>query len=489
MKRIAFPSRVENSRRRKIAMALSFAVLICGLSAPASVRPKRGGTLRVQIKDRPMVIDPRQWPAASNQAATAERLDSLVFDRLAQLDERGIPRPALAISWEHDAPFHRWQFRLRPGVKFSEGSPLTPMEAAPALQQLLGPAFDVSTNSDSVIIQADRPLPGLLAQLATGRYFIYRAAEDGSLSGTGPFRVAQWASEGSPSKAVLVANESCWAGAPFVDKIELTMGVDPQQQANAISFGNADVVELPASQVRRAAQRGVRTESSDPVDLFALVVDPARPFFQDVRIRRAISLAIDRTSIADVILQHQGTAAGGLLPNWISGYASLFPVSFDLARAKELLAASGSEPSHSSPLVLNFDSGDADAGAVADRVAVNLREGGISVVASGQSWDAKNSKADLRLARYRIASPDSGVALSGLLKLLGEPSTEMETLEQSYAAERAPIDVFHVIPLVHVSESYGLSSQVRDWMPPRWGGWRLQDVWLGLPSKSGGAPQ
>ena len=42
-----------------------------------------------------------------------------------------------------------------------------------------------------------------------------------------------------------------------------------------------------------------------------------------------------------------------------------------------------------------------------------------------------------------------------------------------------------MIPLVHVSESYGLSPQVRDWMPPRWGGWDLADVWLGPPSGSG----
>jgi len=457
-------------------------------NAVASTRPQRGGTLRVQIREQVATIDPRQWPSASAQAAAAERLDSLVFDRLVRLDEHGTLQPALAISWQHDAQSKRWQFRLRDSVKFSDGSPLTPTVAALALQQLLGASFDVSATSDSVVIQAEHSLPDFQAELATGRYFIFHVAEDNSLTGTGPFRMAEWPTAGISAQAVLVANESCWAGRPFVDKVELLIGVDSQQQANAISFGQADVVDLPASQVRRTAQRGVRTASSDPVELFALVFDASRPAVKDAHLRQAISLSIDRASIADVILQKQGVSAGGLLPNWISGYAHLFPATSDLPRAKDLLAASGRELSRSMPLVLFYDSGDAEARAVADRVAVNLREVGIMVQVSGQMADGKTKPptADLRLVRHRIAAPDPAAALSELLNSLGEPAaTDLDTPERIYAAERAPIDAFRVIPLVHVSESYGLSPQVRDWMAPRWGGWRLEDVWLGPPSAAG----
>jgi ABC-type transport system substrate-binding protein len=202
-------------------------------------------------------------------------------------------------------------------------------------------------------------------------------------------------------------------------------------------------------------------------------------------------LAIDRASIADVILQRQGIVAGGLLPNWISGYAHLFPAVSDLPRAKELLAASGRQLSRSAPLVLFYDSSDAEARAVADRVAVNLREVGIMVQTSGQIADGKTKVPvpDLRLVRGRIGSPGSAEALSGLLTSLGETTGDLETPEQIYAAERAPIDAFRVIPLVHASESYGLGPQVRDWMPPRWGGWRLEEVWLGPPTGAGGDSQ
>jgi ABC-type transport system substrate-binding protein len=334
-------------------------------------------------------------------------------------------------------------------------------------------------------------LPSFPVELASGRYFIFHIADDNSLAGTGPFRVAKWTAGYGPGEAEFEANLTCWSGRPFVAKIELKMGVDFQQQANAISFGQADVVELPASDVRRAAQRGVRTASSDPVELFALVADVSRPAVQDAHVRQAISLAIDRASIADVILQRQGIVAGGLLPNWISGHAHLFPAVSDLPRAKQLLAASGRQLSRSAPLVLFYDSSDAEARAVADRVAVNLREVGIMVQTSGQIADGKTKVPvpDLRLVRGRIGAPDSAEALSGLLTSLGETSGDHETPEQIYAAERAPIDAFRVIPLVHASESYGLSPQVRNWMPPRWGGWRLEEVWLGPPSGAGGDSQ
>jgi ABC-type transport system substrate-binding protein len=267
--------------------------------------------------------------------------------------------------------------------------------------------------------------------------------------------------------------------------------VDFQQQANAISFGQTDVVELLASQVRRAAQRGVLTASSEPVELFALVFDTSHPAVRDPRLRQAISLGIDRASIADVILQRQGVVAASLLPNWISGYAHLFSAAVDLPRARDLLAASAQAHSRSIPLVLICDSSDAEARAVADRVAVNLRELGIMVQVSGKYVDGKTKPpaADFSLVREHIAAPDASMALSEFLHSLGESPAGMETPEQIYAAERSPIDAFQVIPLVHVPESYGLSPQVRDWMPPRWGGWRLEEVWLGPPATSGGSAQ
>jgi ABC-type transport system substrate-binding protein len=495
MKPIAWPSLARNSAsahalsRPALLLIVALSAMAAAASALASTRPKAGGTLRVQMIERVENIDPRQWPASSAQAAALERLDSLVFDRLIRLDERGALQPALAVSWLYDAKEKCWQFRMRAGVKFSDGTPLTPPIAAMALQQLLGVSFDVSANSDSVMVRAEQLPTDLPMKLATGRYFIFHAGDDGSLTGTGPFRQTLLESVGAATMMSFDANLTCWAGRPFVDKLALRVGMNGEQQADAIAFGQADLVELPPSQVRRAAQRGVRSVSSEPVELIALVMEGTRPAVQDSRVRQAISLAIDRSSIANVILQGQGTVAAGLLPNWISGYTHLFPTALDLAHAKDLVAASGYQLSRSAPLVLVYDSGDTEARAIADRVSVNLRELGLAVQVSEQAMNgkAKAPAADMRLVRRRIASPVATSALSELLKSFGEGAPDMNTLEDAYDAERAPVESFHVIPLVHVSESYGLSPEVRDWMAPRWGGWDLADVWLGPPSISSGS--
>src|ERR1700675_3620213 len=143
------------------------AMLLIVTGAAASTSPKFGGVLHVQMSARIATIDPRQWPTDSLRAAATERVASLVFDRLVRFDDHGMPQAALAVSWQHDAQSKRWQFRLRDGAKFADGSPLSPEAAAIALQQLLGNSFDVSASSYSVLIQADHSLPDFPAQLAT----------------------------------------------------------------------------------------------------------------------------------------------------------------------------------------------------------------------------------------------------------------------------------------------------------------------------------
>src|SRR5258708_14337666 len=152
MKRIVCLFHARNNLFAAIVALAAFAAAGAAPDAGASRRPQVGGTLRVQMSERIAAIDPRQWPPDSVQAAAAERVDSLVFDRLVRLDEHGTHQPALAISWQHDAQSRRWQFRLRDAVKFSDGTPLAPPIAALALQQLFGASFDVSATSDSVVV-------------------------------------------------------------------------------------------------------------------------------------------------------------------------------------------------------------------------------------------------------------------------------------------------------------------------------------------------
>jgi len=434
-------------------------------------------------------VDPREWPSDPADAAATDRLASLVFERLVRLDETGRPQPALAITWQHDAEFKRWQFGLRPGAKFQDGSALTPTAVAAALESLVGKDRLVSVSGEWLVIQSEHPMPGLVAELARGRNSVFRLTPEGSVVGTGGFRVAEWQPR---RRLVLVANEDYWAGRPFLDSIEIEMGALAPQQLIDLELGKAEVVELWPEQVRRASQAGGWIWSSPPVELLALVFDPHRPGVQDACVRQAIALSIDRAAIANVLLRRQGEIAGGLLPQRLSGYAFLFSAAPNLERAYELAGGkpraevSGAPPPGPEPLKMFYDSTDPVAQAVAERIAVNAREAGIAMQVSGQVAGgqpaSEATSGDARLVRLRLSFAEPRVVLTELAAVLELADAvhlgNSPTPEELYAAERALVETYQVIPLVHLAETFGLAPQVRNWMPRRWGGWRLAEVWL-----------
>jgi hypothetical protein len=214
---------------------------------------------------------------------------------------------------------------------------------------------------------------------------------------------------------------------------------------------------------------------------------------------QALSLAIDRVAIVNFILQKTGEAAGGLLPQWSSGTAFLFPAAApspaDLEHAKELWK----QIAPSSALVLGYDSADPLEQSVAERIVVNAKEAGMSVRAQampGASAGADKSRGaagqathvDVELVRWRMTSPLPGVALKDFLAriflgpLVGVEAgafPEAASPEDIYKQQRAVLNTYRVVPLVWLPQVYGLSARVRDWKAPGPGeNWPLADVWL-----------
>ena len=107
--------------------------LACTLSAIATTRPHYGGTLHVEMRAAPTSLD----PADSNQPdwMGSRNLFGLLFDTLISLDEQGKPQPALAISWQAEPGNQRWQFPLRRGVTFQDGSAVTADVVAASLRR------------------------------------------------------------------------------------------------------------------------------------------------------------------------------------------------------------------------------------------------------------------------------------------------------------------------------------------------------------------
>jgi hypothetical protein len=502
-----------------VASVFSYVAFFPG-GAESSVRPRYGGTLRIELRATSVSLDPREWKVGMLDFATEEKLGALVFDRLVMLDNYARFQPQLAGEWSHDAAFKRWQFMLRAGVKFSDGSVLTAADVAAALQPLLPATQQIQPSGNSVVIQSSAPIPDLLEELASGRYFIYRVQPDGTLLGTGPFFVSEaWQSLNRAEAAAVTpeqgsdaavtrgggkalhlhfrANEETWSGRPFVDAIDVALGVPPLRQLFDLQLGKADLIELSPELVRRAMQENLRVWSSAPVTLYCLRFDEAQPASADAKLREAVSLSLDRQTMANVLLQKQAEPAAALLPQWLSGYAFLFTMETNIDRAKEIRAtlpanvAAGKEP-----LRLSVDAPGDLPKLLGERVAVNARQATLLVQvanrsASRVSTTATTTPSDpapgLHLFAWHFSALSPRLELESFVSAfnLGDPSESAVSTtdpEQLYAREKKFLEQRRVLPLVALPEYVGLGQNVRDWMPARWGEWHLADVWLDLPA-------
>ena len=446
-------------------------LLLC-MAAAAAVRPHYGGRLRVEMRAAPNSLDPTAPERYAPYAVARARVAELIFDRLVRLDAAAQPQPQLATAWQHDVQYKRWELWLRPAVKLHDGSPLTSQVVADSLSAA-NYGWRVRATVDTVIVESDSPQPGLLADLATTRYSIVKRDGD-TLAGSGPFRLSQWQ---PGQRAVLTANDDYWGGRPFLDAIEIQMGRGLRDQLIDLQTGRADVVEVAPDQARRSAQSGQRLVQSSPVDLVALVFVPGQAAADDARRREALARSLDRAAITTVLLQRQGEPAASLLPQWMSGYAFLFPAAPDLARARQLRA----ELSAALPLSLVYDSADPLGQAVAERIALNARDVGLTVRPFGELMSARPGNADVRLVHVRLGSADAGASLAeaaAALELPPPTRAGLDTPEALYDSERALLQDFRVVPLFHLPETYLLSPRVHDWMEGPAGGWRRENVWV-----------
>jgi len=276
---------------------LAVSSVLLATAALAETRPQYGATLRFSTRIAPTSLNPAD---KSQPDSIAQRnLMRLMFDTLVTMDDRGSLQPALAISWQAAPGNQRWQFWIRLGIKFHDGSPLT-AEAVAAALRAANPDWNVVPTGDSVIIERNAPDADLGAQLGRTRNSITKRSEGGALMGTGPFHVTNW----QPAKKLaLAADEGYRGGRPFVDSVEIELGVSSRDQLLALDLGKADLAELGPEQSHRASTEGRRVVTSAPVELMALVFARERQSPEDGKLREALALSIDRNSIRSVVLQ------------------------------------------------------------------------------------------------------------------------------------------------------------------------------------------
>jgi peptide/nickel transport system substrate-binding protein len=389
--------------------------------------------LTVELSAASATIDP---------ASLQGHLSTAIAETLVRVDARGVIEPQLALAWQHEPDNKRWRFSLRPKVTFHDGEALNATNAAPALLTVLKKKYSdvtVAAGGQTLVVQSEHAMPELLIELTRPETAIFHKSDANPVIGTGPFRVVAWE---SGSRLKLAAFEDYWGGRPFVDSVVISFGT---------GAARADVFDIPFGVTRRVVPEGTRVWASHPSELIALLAaNPQSTLLQ------ALSLAIDRAPIVNVLTQRRGEAAFGILPQWLTGYAFLFQTAPDIGRAKQLISQL-----RLPAISLTYPANDSFARAVADRVALNGRDAGITI------QPTTNPGGSLTLVRWPLESADAVAEVIRLVDFLGTPeravSMDPTKPEALFEVERALLQDHRVIPLVYIPELYGLGPRVHNW--------------------------
>jgi peptide/nickel transport system substrate-binding protein len=430
------------------SLGLTSIVLMLGAVAEARTRPHYGGLVRIES-------------SADADAA------GLVTETLTSVDASGRIEPLLAEHWEAQNGGRRWQFWLRPNVRFHDGSLLSSTDVAQALSSKPGvPWRSTQANGSTVIFETDQPQPALPALVSLPQYAISKTDGSGSLIGTGPFRVNGVA--GNVTK--LAAFDDYWQGRPYVDAIELNGGRGVRDQWMDLGVARADIVEVPAEQIRRAQQERLRVLVSRNIELVALVASANSS--QDVLVRQAISAAIDRTSMLNVIFQKQGEVAAGVLPDWMTGYDFLFSAAQNLALARDLRG----QAEQTGTITIGYAAGDGIQQLLAERAVLNARDAGIVMQAVPHNG---NGQADLTVVRLALVSRNVGAALRQIASTIvpGDTGTVDSDPEALYRKERDLLSSYRVIPLLYVPRGSAASQRIRNWALDGIGAPAVTQIW------------
>jgi len=455
--------------------------LLLGCSLAAATRPHFGGRLRVEYQAAPVSLDPSDADPFTAEAAVVDDTARLLFDRLVVIDAAGRPQPALARAWDVDAAGREWQFHLRPGVRLSDGGLLTPPEVTASLSRTLLLAFPdatVDATRDGVRVVLSSPRPDLLWELGRLRQSIVLPGPAGRWRGTGPFALTDWQ---VGRHMALAANQHYWGGRPYLDGLDIRLGVPAREQTTDLALDRADRIEIPVEEIRAAQQRGLQVLISGPRELVALLLVAGRPATESDAVRAALVHSLDRNALWASLAQREGAPAAGLLPQWMSGTAFLFTNDVATGGQGGQITAASPVNSASVPVVLAYDRSDPLSRALAERIAVNARDAGLAVRPQAENMAARSGDFDVILVRTGLESASPGASLAALVSILpGTAPAPPAAVTAAAIVERqlAVLATHRVIPLLHVPRAYAESARVHA-APDS--GTTLNDLWVSAP--------
>lgn len=351
--------------------ALLFATLLLAACASQPAEPPRGDTIVRLADDEAKGLDPQKISDLTSLRIAADQFEGLMRYR-----GDGGAEPALAEA-PRCVPL-ACTFRLKPGLAFSDGAPITAETFALGFARLRDPATVAPTGSlfeaiaaveapdpRTVIVRLNRPLPylpHLLAHPAMAALPLHRVAAAGDkwtserpLVTSGPYRLTEW----RLGDRLTLERNPAWHGGRAPSPVIRWQGAEDKLAAlRRFRAGEADTVsDIPPGRVawaRRALPGTVHIAPYAGTYYFAF--NTRRPPFDDARVRRALSMAIDRKWIAARLLGTGESAATGLIPPAVGG-TNPDPLGNDGAQVRALLAQTGHGPENPLRFTIRVNSG------------------------------------------------------------------------------------------------------------------------------------
>jgi len=376
--------------------------------------PTHAVTLKYASQNDPQTVDPH----AANLLVSA-RLTMQVYDTLVYRDRDWKVMPWLAESWKQVSPM-AWRFKLREGVKFHDGTPLTADDVVFSLERALSPLSQMRTSVQGVSkaraldpltveFTMAEPNPALLQHLTQFRIMSrawavkhraekpqdYKNKEDAysarHANGSGPFILKEYTHD---VRVVLAANKEWWGRKAGLWESNLDEVIMLPIQSNATRLaallsGEVDFVIDPANQdvERLRSNPQIRIVEGPEMRVQYLAFDLKRDElvygsekkrnpFKDARVRLAVAHAIDADAIRQKVMRGLSKPIGAIIPDLIAGYHPDGDrrVPFDRERAKKLLTEAG----YPNGFEVTLDCGNnAPAAEICQAVAAMLSQAGI----------------------------------------------------------------------------------------------------------------
>ena len=344
---------------KRFAAFLAVLALCLVMAAPAAAEK----SIVIGLASDALFMDPSQ-----QDETITNTMGRYMYDGLLNNDALGLPRAALAESWTIGDDNLTWTFSLKKGVTFHDGSDFTAEDVAYTVEVCrtsLLKNFTASIDRVEVVdpytvkIITKAPTAVLLESLAALRILpkAYRTklgetAFNQAPVGTGPYVFVEWVKEDHIS---MKANEQYWGGSPKIKKVTFRPISNAATRTAALLTGEVDIIEdVPVRDVDKLKN----TEGLSVVDrpserLIYLHVDSHRPQgpgiigldknpLADLRVRKALSLAINRDSIVKMIMNGNAYATNQMVLKGRRGYVEDMPApKYDPEEAKKLLAEAG----------------------------------------------------------------------------------------------------------------------------------------------------